>query len=213
MFECKRIGVEEGQTKGPQTIEKAKQGSYVARTVSGLQRVAKRDGSVAAVLEDASGVVSVFDNYYGYLRDTISGGMPDLLKNIVLTIGVISNHGNWFTRGTQNKEMRVLAQSYDWLLFLTDSALAEFIETTLQGNDPRFKFTRQAFADSYAKSGGQNSFTKVTINRKADEELSEYFRQVKPWSRWFSVIAPSATIEQLQADLDQLQQVFNEEIR
>jgi hypothetical protein len=37
MFECKRIGVEEGMRKGPQTIEKAKQGSYVARTVSSLQ--------------------------------------------------------------------------------------------------------------------------------------------------------------------------------
>lgn len=34
MFECKRVGVEEGMKKGPQTIEKAKQGSYVARTVS-----------------------------------------------------------------------------------------------------------------------------------------------------------------------------------
>jgi hypothetical protein len=36
MFECKRVGVEEGMKKGPQTIEKAKQGSYVARTVSSL---------------------------------------------------------------------------------------------------------------------------------------------------------------------------------
>ncbi len=30
MFECKRVGVEEGTKKGPQTIEKAKQGAYVA---------------------------------------------------------------------------------------------------------------------------------------------------------------------------------------
>ncbi len=30
MFECKRVGVEEGMSKGPQTIEKAKQGAYVA---------------------------------------------------------------------------------------------------------------------------------------------------------------------------------------
>jgi hypothetical protein len=34
IFECKRVGVEEGMKKGPQTIEKAKQGAYVARTVS-----------------------------------------------------------------------------------------------------------------------------------------------------------------------------------
>ena len=31
IVECKRVGVEEGMKKGPQTIEKAKQGSYVAR--------------------------------------------------------------------------------------------------------------------------------------------------------------------------------------
>ena len=30
VFECKRVGVEEGMKKGPQTIEKAKQGAYMA---------------------------------------------------------------------------------------------------------------------------------------------------------------------------------------
>ena len=39
VFECKRVGVEEGMRKGPQTIEKAKQGAYVARSVSSLQSV------------------------------------------------------------------------------------------------------------------------------------------------------------------------------
>jgi hypothetical protein len=34
IFECKRVGIEEGMNKGPQTIEKAKQGAYVARTAS-----------------------------------------------------------------------------------------------------------------------------------------------------------------------------------
>lgn len=34
MFECKRVGIEEGMRKGPQTIEKAKQGAYVAKSVS-----------------------------------------------------------------------------------------------------------------------------------------------------------------------------------
>ena len=37
--ECKRVGVEEGNKKGPQTIEKAKQGAYVARTASSLQKI------------------------------------------------------------------------------------------------------------------------------------------------------------------------------
>ncbi len=39
MFECKRVGAEEGCKKGPQTIEKAKQGAYVAKSVSALQKI------------------------------------------------------------------------------------------------------------------------------------------------------------------------------
>ena len=44
IFECKRVGVEEGMKKGPQTIEKAKQGAYVARTVSSLQKIRTETG-------------------------------------------------------------------------------------------------------------------------------------------------------------------------
>ncbi len=36
--------------KGPQTIEKAKQGAYVAKSVSNLQRVRLNDGSQGGVL-------------------------------------------------------------------------------------------------------------------------------------------------------------------
>jgi hypothetical protein len=49
MFECKRVGVEEGMRKGPQTIEKAKQGSYVARTISSLQRIRLSDGTLGGI--------------------------------------------------------------------------------------------------------------------------------------------------------------------
>ena len=38
--------------KGPQTIEKAKQVAYVARTVSSLQRVRLRDGRFSGVIEN-----------------------------------------------------------------------------------------------------------------------------------------------------------------
>ena len=44
IFECKRVGVEEGMSKGPQTIEKAKQGAYVARTASSLQKIRNESG-------------------------------------------------------------------------------------------------------------------------------------------------------------------------
>ncbi len=212
MFECKRVGVEEGQKKGPQTIEKAKQGAYVARTVSGIQRVTKRTGEVAAIIENIDGSLSVHDDYYTFIDDALRAGDQLALKNLVLTVGVVSNHGNWFTAENHNKEIRVLAQSYDWLLFLTDSALAEFIETTLQGTDARFLATRKAFAASYETSGGKNRFTKVEIDAGADQELTEYFSDIRPWDRWFNVITPEAELHTLSDDLIRLSEILKPEV-
>lgn len=190
MFECKRVGIEEGMKKGPQTIEKAKQGAYVARTVSGLQRVPLRNGSVAAVVEQSDGKVEIFSDYYGFLRDAIDRADVKSLDNVVLTVGVVSNHGNWFTAETQNKEMKVLAQSYDWLLFLTDEGLAEFIEDVLWGSREDMTATRKAVLEKF-KGGGSKSFTKVALSAEADAELTRYFRDEQPWDRWFNVIAPA----------------------
>lgn len=207
MFECKRVGVEEGQRKGPQTIEKAKQGAYVARSVSGLQRIPRRDGTVAALVEEADGRLETHPDYYQFLRDAIDSGDAQSLANVVLTVGVVSNHGNWFTAETQNKEMRVLAQSYDWLLFLTDNALAEFIETVLQGNDSAFTATRSAFGASHGRTSGATTFTKVTIDAEADAELSRFFADESPWDRWFNVISPIAPIVDLKDDLVKLARI------
>ena len=208
MFECKRVGVEEGQKKGPQTIEKAKQGAYVARTVSGIQRIARADGTVAAVFEDSDGLLSTHENYYDLIDELVSSGNGEAIRNLVLTIGVVSNHGNWFTSDTQNKEMRVLAQSYDWLLFLTDLALAEFIGMVLESTEPGFEGTRDAFARSYAASGCKNVFTKVEIDRNADAELTAFFASSQPWDKWFNVIAPAnRQIDELKSQLLRLRGV------
>lgn len=204
MFECKRVGIEEGQKKGPQTIEKAKQGAYVARTVSGLQRVARRDGSVAAIVEEADGTLTTHLDYYKFLQDAIDNRDRKALENVVVTVGVVSNHGNWFTANDHNKEMKVLAQSYDWLLFLTDSALAEFIETVLQGDDPRFEAIRRSFASSHSGESSSTTFTKVTIDLEADRELTAYFAETQPWERWFNVITPKQPIRALRVDLHKL---------
>lgn len=110
MFECKRVGIEEGNKKGPQTIEKAKQGAYVARTVSALQRVRLASGDLQAVMPRGDG--SLYVRPYGeMMQEIIETSSADLLKDFVLTVGVVSNHGNWFTSGDQNKELMVLAQS------------------------------------------------------------------------------------------------------
>ena len=108
MFECKCVGVEEGARKGPQTIEKAKQGSYVARTVSALQRIRKADGTLAGVFQQSSGEFVVSD-YYELLARIVGSNDESLLKNFILTVGIVSNHGNWFTSDNPNKELKVLA--------------------------------------------------------------------------------------------------------
>lgn len=191
MFECKRVGVEAGMKKGPQTIEKAKQGAYVARTASSLQKIRTEKGELHGIIyrSDDSFVVKP---YMDLLEEVVRSNDAELLRRFILTVGVVSNHGNWFTSGNQNKEMRVLSQSYDWLLFLTDSGLAEFIETLIRrpakGNDA----VQRAFLSSYSGSRkGTNRFTKVQMNLEADALLRRYFEDNRNRvAGWFNVIVP-----------------------
>ncbi|MGH8499949.1 MAG: hypothetical protein ACRERV_14260, partial [Methylococcales bacterium] len=129
IFECKRVGVEDGMKKGPQSIEKAKQGAYVARSVSALQKVIDRDGQVLGFLPSMDGDPKI-GNYDEMLAEIVTGNLksPD---GFVLTVGVVSNHGNWFTSKNMNKELKVLAAAYDWLLFLTDEGLMDFVKTCI----------------------------------------------------------------------------------
>lgn len=191
MFECKRVGIEEGNKKGPQTIEKAKQGAYVARTVSALQRVRLASGDLQAVMPRGDG--SLYVKPYGeMMQEIIETSCADLLRDFVLTVGVVSNHGNWFTSGDQNKELMVLAQSYDWLLFLTDAGLAEFVQDVLIKPKPDLKPARTAFLESYPKQKKGNCFTKVQIQIEADAALQEYFAtNLGKIESWFNIIAPA----------------------
>lgn len=70
------------------------------------------------------------------MEEVIASQDAALLQDFVLTVGVVSNHGNWFTAEDHNKELKVLAQSYDWLLFLTDHGLAEFVSELLLNPTP-----------------------------------------------------------------------------
>lgn len=205
IFECKRVGVEEGMRKGPQTIEKAKQGAYVARTVSALQKVRLRNGRFQGLMERPDGTLSTGD-YTDLLRDLIDTSTPFEMRGFVLTVGVVSNHGNWFTSDNPNKEMRVLAQSYDWLLFLTDLGLSHFIETLLLKPAAELEAARVAFLESYSGARGRNRFTKVRIDVDADEALRRYFSNHEAEvESWFNVIAPrGANLDELQDDLRKL---------
>jgi hypothetical protein len=92
-----------------------------------------------------------------------------------LTVGVVSNHGNWFTADDHNKELKVLAQSYDWLIFLTDIGITEFIDEVIFNPLPKYINIKKAFLASYSANKKKNQFTKVQMNIEADTQLLEYF--------------------------------------
>ena len=205
IFECKRVGVEEGMRKGPQTIEKAKQGSYVARSVSSLQKLRLRDGRMQGVIETRDGHIR--SGAYGdVLRELIDGHSVDDLDGFILTVGIVSNHGNWFTSDNHNKEIRVLAQSYDWLLFLTDSGLCQFVEAIILDPTPALEPARHAFLTSYSGASSGNRFTKVRIDANADESLQQYFKDNATGVKdWFNVISPAeGTVDALRENLHTL---------
>ena len=206
IFECKRVGVEEGMKKGPQTIEKAKQGAYVARTVSSLQKIRYSNGSMGGVIQRSNGTFE-FDDYFKMMANIIESNDEELLSRFVLTVGVVSNHGNWFTSDNHNKELKVLAQSYDWLLFLTDAGLSQFIDQLLFNPTPELQSAKDAFLASYTGQKGVNQFTKVKICHAADIALQSYFRKNRKLIEgWFNIIAPAKKrLSVLKSELKMLQ--------
>lgn len=201
MFECKRVGVEEGMTKGPQTIEKAKQGAYVARMASSLQKIRSENGEMQGIIYKSDGSYTI-KPYVTLMEEIIYSDDKELLRKFILTIGVVSNHGNWIKKTTNGelsfseenfqKELMVLAQSYDWLLFLTDQGLSDFIDKLLLHPIPEFQFLRDTFLSSYTEGKKKNQFTKVQMNIEADRILLKYFKDnLGTVESWFNVISPS----------------------
>jgi hypothetical protein len=215
MFECKRVGVEEGMTKGPQTIEKAKQGAYVARTASSLQKIRSESGEMQGIIYKSDGSY-IIKPYVNLMEEVIFSSDKELLRKFILTIGVVSNHGNWikktadgdlsFSEEYFQKELMVLAQSYDWLLFLTDQGLSDFIDKLLLHPIPELQFLRDTFLSSYTEDKKKNQFTKVQMNIEADRILLKYFSDnLATVESWFNVISPSQkSLTILKDELDEL---------
>jgi hypothetical protein len=205
ILECKRVGVEEGMKKGPQTIEKAKQGAYVAKTVSSLQKIRFADGKMGGLIQLENGSLRC-EEYYSLLAEVIASEHSELLSHFVLTIGVVSNHGNWFTSDNHNKELKVLAQSYDWLLFLTDAGIAQFIDEVLLHPKRDVAPAREAFLASYTGRKGANQFTKVKMALAADAALQSYFsNRRRAIEGWFNILAPAGKrLAVLRDELDTL---------
>ena len=103
----------------------------------------------------------------------------------------------------QNKELKVLAQSYDWLLFLTDEGLAQFITDLLLSPNKKYEVVKEAFNLSYSENKKKNVFTKVKMNYDAHKALSSYFDDnISIIEKWFNIISPeNRTISDLKKDL------------
>lgn len=193
MVECKRVGVEEGNKKGPQTIEKAKQGAYVAKTVSSLQKIRNIDGSLYGVIPIEKNGFYI-KPYMDLLDEVINSKDPKLYNDFILAIGVVSNHGNWFTSDNHNKELKVLAQSYDWLLFLTDQGISEFITELLIKPTKEYELVKKTFMGSYQNRTTKNQFTKVQMSYISHVLLLKYFQNNKTRiESWFNVITPKGS--------------------
>lgn len=205
IFECKRVGVEEGMKKGPQTIEKAKQGAYVARTASSLQKIRTDSGEKFGIIYRDNNEAYI-KPYIELMEEIIYSDDIQLLQKFILTVGVVSNHGNWFTAENHNKELKVLAESYDWLIFLTDNGLAQFIDDLLLNPSKEYIKIQEAFKSSYTADKKRNVFTKVRMDFDADKLLLKYFSEkLESIEEWFNVIAPKRkSIKELKKELQEL---------
>lgn len=201
MFECKRVGVEEGQKKGPQTIEKAKQGAYVALKSSSLQKVRDKDGNTYGIYFN-NGEIHV-EPYETALDLCLKSKN---IENFILSFGIVSNHGNWFTSSDMNKELKVLAQSYDRLLFLTDKGLSSFIDKTILKPTSELVPIRNAFIGSYSEGRKSNTFTKSRISLDAHNALTKFFHEnISLIEKWFNIISPTGmTMNNIKQQLQNL---------
>jgi hypothetical protein len=77
------------------------------------------------------------------------------------------------------------------LIFLTDAGLSDFINELLLNPSKELEPAREAFLSSYTGEKGNNRFTKVQMDSKADEVLVQYFSEhAERIASWFNIITP-----------------------
>lgn len=146
--------------------------------------------------------------YNTLLKRIVQSPASAIHKNFVMSIGVVSNHGNWFGDGQLFKEMVILKNAYDWLLFLKDEGMIQFVEDLILDLHTVHKSIRRAFFESYGKDKKINSFTKVSMDIDAHLELEAYFRENHDSIlNWFDVVTEGRTsLLELREDLYLLKQ-------
>jgi hypothetical protein len=177
----------------------------VARTASSLQKIRTDKGEKYGLIYRSNNQPYI-KPYVELMEEIIYSTDFELLKKFILTVGVVSNHGNWFTAENQNKELKVLAHSYDWLIFLSDKGLAQFIDELIFNPSLEYKCVQEAFKNSYTANKKRNVFTKVKMDIKADEALLKYFSDnIKNVESWFNIITPEKkTISDLRSEIAEL---------
>lgn len=140
---------------------------------------------------------------HGKFVSNITEGATASTRTNGIQAEIVSNHGNWFTSENPNKELRVLAQSYDWLLFLTDKGISEFITELLIKPIKKYEPIKTAFLKSYNADKSGNIFTKVKMDFDADIALNTYFQENSAKIEgWFNVISPKRrTLSALKKEL------------
>ena len=107
-----------------------------------------------------------------------------------------------------NKELLVLRQSYDWLLFLGDKAIVQFVDETILSSSSAMEPVARAFKWSYDGSrAGGTQYTKVKVLLEAHDCLDNYFssKDAAELDSWYNVLAPEeVTIDELRTELSTL---------
>jgi hypothetical protein len=174
--------------------------AYDARTTSSLQKIRNESGELYGIIYKSDGTYFM-KPYIEIMDEVIYSNDDELLKHFVLTVGIVSNHGNWikcnqnglfdFSNENFQKGLMILAQSYDWLLFLTNQGLSEFIDKLLLNPLEEFEPIKKVFLSSYTQSKKKNQFTKVQMNIDADGILLDFFsKNIAVIEGWFKVISP-----------------------
>lgn len=185
--ESKRVGLEEGTTTGPQTIEKAKQASYIALRTSKLQKIFHA-GEILGVMVLSDGT-KIVDNYEKLWSDLIKKGDINALRGVVRSIILLSDSINWYVKGVEKKDLHVIKQSYDWTIWMEDEGLISFVENFLLTDG----VIRDVFYKNYVerKKGG-TFFTKNRMDNEAYSVLFSFFQKnhEKIEKTWLKVLAP-----------------------
>lgn len=177
----------------------------MARTASSLQKIRTDSGEKYGIIYRSNNEPYI-KPYVELMEEIIYSKNNEFLEKFILTIGMVSNHGNWFTADNHTKELKVLAESYDWLMFLTDRGLADFIDDLLLNPRTEFVKVQEAFKKSYTADKKRNVFTKVKMDFEADTALLKYFSEnLQEIERWFNIISPiGKTITELKNELKEL---------